>query len=187
MRRLMKWLILPAVMLVWAPLEARADGYGNFWVGRQSGNTSVQGRAALGITAGSMGAGVVGSELDFGYSPSYFGTENEFGHNTLIDLTLNVVIGVPIGNARGAGVRPFVRMGAGLIRTQIDGGTVFNVSSSENHIGWDLGGGVMGFMSDHVGLRGDVTYFRNMNGNVVNGLDLGGLHFWRMSVGLLLR
>ena len=69
------------------------------------------------------------------------------------------------------------------IRTQIDGGSVFNVSSSENHFGYDLGGGIIGFFNDRVGMRGDITYFRNTTGNVVNGLDLGALHFWRWSAG----
>jgi|SRR5581483_1570255 len=187
MRRMVKILIVSAVVLAAAPLQARADDFVNLWVGRQAGSTNSDGRAAFGLTAGGMGAGMVGGELDFGYSPSFFGTENEFGHNTLLDLTANVMIGVPVGSTRGAGIRPFVRLGAGLIRTQIDGGTVFNVSSSQNHIGWDAGAGVMGFMNEHVGLRGDLTYFRNMNGDIVNGLDLGSLHFWRLSAGLVIR
>jgi len=71
-----------------------------------------------------MGAGIAGGELDFGYSPSFFGTQNDFGHNTVIDLMANVIVGVPIGGTHGVGVRPFVTGGLGLIRTQIDGGTL---------------------------------------------------------------
>src|SRR6476660_4312736 len=123
MPRMVKTLMLAAVVLAAAPVQARADDYVNLWAGRQAGNTTSDGRAAFGITAGGMGAGMVGGELDFGYSPSFFGTANEFGHNTLLDLTANVMIGVPVGSTHGAGIRPFVRFGAGLIRTQIDGGT----------------------------------------------------------------
>ena len=131
---------------------------------------------------------MVGGELEVGYSPSFFGTQNDFGHNTVLDVTVNVTFGMPLGNwRRGAAVRPYVRAGGGLIRTQIDGGSVFNVSSSENHFGYDLGGGIMGFFSKSVGLRGDITYFRNVTGNVVNGLDLGSLHYWRWSAGLVIR
>jgi len=180
--------VLAAVASVWEPQLARADGFINLWAGRQFPSTADQGRGAFGITAGGTGTGVVGGEFEFGYSPSFFGTQNDFGHHPVIDVTVNATVGMPLGNwRRGAAVRPFVRVGAGLIRTQIDGGSLFNVSSSENHLGWDLGGGMLGFFNDRVGLRGDITYFRSMTGNIVNGLDLGSLHFWRWSVGLVVR
>jgi hypothetical protein len=44
------------------------------------------GRATFGVTAGAMGAGIVGGEVDFGYNPSFFGTKNDFGNNTVINL-----------------------------------------------------------------------------------------------------
>ena len=46
---------------------------------------------------------------------------------------------------------------------------------------------------DHVGLRGDLRYFRNFNDNSVisipNGtnIDFGSFHFWRASFGVVLR
>lgn len=47
----------------------------------------------------------------------------------------------------------------------------------------------MGFFNDHVGLRGDVRYHRTINGNLHDSLDLdsGDLHYWRTSVGLVIR
>jgi hypothetical protein len=189
MRGTLKTVVVSAALAgVFAPLPARADGFINLWAGRQFPSTADQGRGAFGLTAGSSGSGIVGGELEFGYSPSFFGTENDFGHNTVMDLTLNFTFGMPLGNRQqGAAVRPYFRAGGGLIRTQIDGGSLFNVSSSENHFGYDLGGGIMGFFSDKVGVRGDITYFRNTTGNIVNGLDLGALHYWRWSVGVVLR
>ena len=58
--------------------------------------------------------------------------------------------------------------------------------------GFSLGAGAMGFFSDHVGLRGDVRYFRTINNNdssLDNGLnlDLGSFDFWRGSVGIVIR
>src|SRR5207253_9363306 len=114
-------------------------------------------------------------------------TQNDFGHNTVLNLMGNVIVGVPIGGTSGAGARPYVTGGLGLIRTQIDGGNVFRVSSSNNQLGYDLGAGVMGFFNDHVGVRGDLRYFRTLTGDVVNGLDLGGLHFWRLAAGVVIR
>ena len=117
--------VFAAVASVWAPQTARADSFINLWAGRQFPSTADQGRGAFGVTVGGTGTGVVGGELELGYSPSFFGTQNDFGHNTVIDLTVNVTIGMPLGDwRRGAAVRPFARVGAGLIRTQIDGGSV---------------------------------------------------------------
>lgn len=70
---------------------------------------------------------------------------------------------------------------------QIDGGTVFHATESNNAFGWDAGGGLMGFFGSHVGLRGDVRYFRVFNGPLINNLNLGGLNFWRVSAGLVFR
>ena len=193
MRRAIKALILTAAVgLVAAPSPARAEGFVVPWVGANwgSGNNIDSGRAAFGINAGGMGAGIIGGEVAFGYSPSFFGTQNDFGNNTVLDLMGNVIVGVPVGGTRGAGIRPFVSGGVGLIRTQIDGGTLAQVSSSNNMFGWNLGGGVMGYFSDHIGLRGDLRYtrgFEDLNtGNIV--LDSNNqLKYWRFTAGVVIR
>jgi hypothetical protein len=189
MRRMIKTLlVVAAVAVISAPIDARADGYVSPWAGVNFAAGGVDnGRASLGVQAGAMGAGIIGGEVEFGYSPSAFGTKNDFGHNTVIDLMGNVIVGIPVGGTRGAGFRPYVTGGLGLLRTQIDGGTLFTVSSSDNMWGFNAGVGAMGFFNDHVGLRGDLRYMRTLNGNVVNGLDLGSLHFWRFGAGVVIR
>src|SRR5690242_20697183 len=114
MRRMVKTLIVAAAVLAATPMQARADDFVNFWIGRQTSNVTTDGREAFGLTAGGMGSGVVGGEIDFGYSPSFFGTQDDFGHNRMMSVMANVLVGAPIGNAHGAGgIRPFVRFGAG--------------------------------------------------------------------------
>jgi hypothetical protein len=137
-----------------------------------------------------MGAGALGGELDFGWNPSFFGTQTQFGNNSVIDLMGNVIVGVPIGGTHGGGIRPFGTGGIGLLRTQIDGGTFTNVQSHNNMFGWNLGAGVMGFFNDHVGLRGDLKYFQSWednSGQVIMNFDSGRFHFWRAAVGVVLR
>jgi opacity protein-like surface antigen len=187
MRVIFKALIVTAALALVAPTQARAEGYVSPWAGVNFGSSVDNGRASFGVNAGGMGAGIIGGEVDFGYSPSFFGTENDFGNNTVIDLMGNIIIGIPVGGTRGAGIRPYVTAGLGLIRTQIDGGTLAQVSSSNNDFGWDAGAGVMGYFNDHVGLRGDLRYFRNMNGDVINDIDFGSFHFWRGSIGVVIR
>jgi hypothetical protein len=195
MRRVLKAFILTAaVAVIAAPTPARAEGYVTPWVGANwgSGNNIDNGRAGFGINAGGMGAGVIGGEVGFGYSPSFFGNDNDFGHNTVLDLMGNVIIGIPVGGTHGAGIRPFVTGGVGLLRTQIDGGSLANVSSSNNMFGWNAGAGVMGYFNDHVGLRGDLRYLRGFEdlntGNTVIDLDGSNqLHFWRITAGVVIR
>ena len=199
MRSALRLLVASAtVAALSAPAVARADGYVSPWAAVQFGgriDTSAlradvdHSRASFGVTAGGMGGGIIGGEVDFGYSPRFFGTKNDFGDNTVIDLMGNIIVGIPIGGTTGGGVRPFVTGGVGLIRTQIDGGGLFNVSStvSDNEFGFNFGGGVMGFFGQHFGLRGDVRYMRVFTGDPINGLDLGRLNFTRLSLGVVFR
>jgi hypothetical protein len=192
MQRGLRTLILTGtIALVLAPTQARADGFVTPWVGSAFGSNISNGQTTFGVSAGGMGAGVIGGEVDFGYSPSFFGTKSDFGNNTVINLMGNLIVGVPVGGQHGPGIRPYAVGGVGLIRTQIDGGTIATVSSSNNMFGWNAGGGVMGYFSEHVGLRGDVRYLRathDMNSGV-SSIDLNGdpLHFWRASVGVVFR
>jgi opacity protein-like surface antigen len=184
-------IIASAAAVILAPMQARADGFVTPWVGSAFGSNIKNGQATIGVSAGGMGAGIIGGEADFGWSPSFFGTKSDFGSNTVLNLMGNLIIGVPIGGTHGAGVRPYVVGGVGLIRSQIDGGTIARVSSSENMFGWDAGAGVMGYFSDHVGLRGDVRYLRATSDLTthVDSIDINGdkLHFWRATIGVTFR
>jgi opacity protein-like surface antigen len=184
-------IIASAAAVVLTPMQARADGFVTPWVGSAFGSNIKNGQATIGVSAGGMGAGIIGGEADFGWSPSFFGTKSDFGSNTVLNLMGNLIIGVPIGGTHGAGVRPYVVGGVGLIRSQIDGGTIARVSSSENMFGWDAGAGVMGYFSDHVGLRGDVRYLRATSDLTthVDSIDINGdkLHFWRATIGVTFR
>ncbi len=194
MRRVLKFLILTAALAVTlVPALAHAEGYVSPWVAANAGTRFGDfdnGRAGFGVDAGGMGKGIIGGELDFGFSPSFFGTKSVFGNNSVIDLMGNVIVGVPVGGTRGAGVRPFVTGGFGLIRTQVDG--LNNIDASNNMAGWNLGAGVMGYFNDHVGLRGDVRYLRsfedtNTGINIIDFNQAGQFHFWRAGVGVVLR
>ena len=192
MKHVIKTLILAsAAAVVLAPIQARADGFVTPWVGSAFGSNIQNGQATLGVSAGGMGAGIIGGEADFGWSPSFFGTKSDFGNNTVMNLMGNVIIGIPIGGTHGGGVRPYAVGGIGLIRTQIDGGTIAKVSSSSNMFGWDAGAGVMGYFNQHVGLRGDVRYLRATSDfdSSLNDLSFSGdrLHFWRASIGVVFR
>lgn len=192
LKQILRALLLTTTLaLALAPVEARADGFVMPWVGMAFGSSFENGQRSFGVTAGGMNAGIVGLELDFGYSPSFFGTKSDFGSNTVMNLMGNIILAAPIGGTTGKGLRPYVTGGAGLLRTQIDGGTLTNVSSSNNMLGWNAGAGVMGYFAQHVGLGADVRYVRGLKdlNTGITRIDLNGgqLHYWRASVGLVLR
>ena len=192
MKRVIKSFILTgAIAMVLAPIQARADGFITPWVGSAFGSNIRNGQTTFGVSAGGMGGGIVGGEIDFGYSPSFFGNQSDFGTNTVMTGMGNLILGIPVGGQHGAGVRPYVLGGIGVVRTQIDGGTIAHVSSSNNNFGWDLGGGVMGYFSDHVGLRGDLRYLRatsSLNTGITSiDFNADHLHFWRASIGVVFR
>ena len=133
------------------------------------------------------GGGPVGFELDFSYSPNFFGVSdsgagiNFLGDGNVTTLTGNLRIG-----ASGGPVRPYVVGGAGLIRSKVDDPTQFFSKPSASDFGMDLGGGVIGFFSDNVGIRGDLRYFRSLQKDDSTALDLtlGSFKFWRGTVGI---
>jgi hypothetical protein len=145
-----------------------------------------------GVSAAYMGKGIVGAEVDLGYSPSFYANTPTTGFqfasgSNVTTLTGNVIVGIPVGSEHAAQIRPYVLGGVGLLRSNVgDAAGLFNVSS-QNDFGFDVGGGVMGFFTPNVGLRGDVRYFRSFSGATSTpgtGLALGNFQFWRGSVGV---
>ena len=96
MRRVLKVFIVAATAaIIYAPTQARADGYVSPFMGVNFANNSGEGRANFGVDAGGMGAGAIGGELDFGYAPSFFGNQGTFGSNYVMDLMGNLIVGIP--------------------------------------------------------------------------------------------
>jgi hypothetical protein len=133
-----------------------------------------------------MGAGAVGFEFDFGYSPNFFGVNNSnpgfdlVGDGNVTTAMGNVIVGAPLG-----AVRPYASGGLGLISSRVDNPSQFFTKATSNDLGMDVGGGVM-FLGGNVGVRGDLRYFRSLNNNDSNSVDLslGSFNFWRGSVGV---
>jgi hypothetical protein len=133
-----------------------------------------------------LGAGVLGFEADFGYSPNFFGVDNNdsginfVGNGNVTTLMGNLVVSAPLG-----GIRPYASGGVGWIASRVDNTGNFFDKASTNNMGLDVGGGAM-FLAGNVGVRGDLRYFRSMQDNDPNGVDLalGNFRFWRGTVGV---
>jgi hypothetical protein len=59
--------------------------------------------------------------------------------------------------------------------------------SSSEHLGVDLGVGVMAVSREELGIRADVRYFQDLVGNSsTSGIDFGSFHFWRASLSVVI-
>jgi len=133
------------------------------------------------------GGGIAAFEVDFSYSPNFFGVSdgssgvNFLGDGNVTTLTGNLRVGVA-----GGPIRPYVVGGVGLIRSKVDDPQQFFTTPSASDFGMDVGGGLDALFSRHVGIRGDLRYFRSFQGSDSSAVDLtlGSFRFWRGVVGL---
>ena len=189
-----KCALLAALSLALLPGTARAD-----WLftpnigGGFGGDASGREHLTWGASIGWMGAGVFGWEADLAYTPEFFeGDDNDVDlieNSNVTSFMANVLIGVPVGGQTGAGFRPYVSGGAGLLQQQVQGDDdLFEVTNSE--FGVNVGAGAMGFMTDHVGFRGDIRYYRGLSDPEEDNefdIDFGDFDFWRGTVGVTFR
>jgi opacity protein-like surface antigen len=176
-----------------APSVASAQGYivpfigGNF--GGDTGTTLDQSvdntsRLAYGVRLGAMAHGIIGAEIDFGYTPNFYGHGSTFDSSGVMTVMGNLVVGIPAGP-----VRPYVTGGVGIIRRNVDFSSLENVASiSDTKFAYDVGGGLNILFSKHIGINGDLRYFRNFASGVsLNDLISDQFGLWRGSVGLVLQ
>jgi opacity protein-like surface antigen len=169
---------------------ARADVVLTPYVGALFGGDLPNGKASYGATAAFMGAGIIGAEVGVNWTPKFVpGTAT---HDDVAQASLmgNLIVGLPIGSSDRAGhIRPYVTGGAGLFRATAKRDDFLDRINS-NDFAVNLGGGVMAFLSKHVGIRADIRYFRTLtNEDAGTGLDfeLGDLNFWKWDVGAAFR
>ncbi len=202
-RKLLFATLIVAFGMAAAPTRASADWYLTPFVGANFGGDAdfvdvddfgdeFEQRVNFGAALGWMGGGIIGWEVDFGYAPNFF--ENtagdfDFGDSNVTTLMGNVVVGIPVGGQLGAGIRPYGSGGIGLIRTHVDAGDFFDELSA-NDLGFNVGAGLHGYFTDHIGIRGDVRYFRSLEDDEPDDdfdLALADFDFWRATVGVTFR
>lgn len=188
------------------PTKASADWLFTPFVGINFGGTAkfnetgadfedkFERKSDFGASLAWMGGGILGFEVDFGYSPNFFqettgDTNFGYGESNVTTMMANVIVGAPGGGTSGKGFRPYASGGLGIIRSSInDADDFFDLTS--NDFGVNVGGGAHMFFSDKVGVRGDVRYFRSLKDDSADSdvdFSLGSFNFWRGSVGVTFR
>lgn len=192
-RRLLLGLLAIGIVIIGTATQARAQGFISPLVGYDFGGdagcptlsnlTSCQDKkmnASVGF--GAMG-NVLGFEEEVAYAPNFFGSATGLS-SSVLTLTSNVMLVPKIGP-----VRPYVLAGIGLIKTHVNL-TIPSVFTTDNNgLGWDVGGGLIGFVSDHLGVRGDLRYFHSFQDLTVLGITLSNskLNYGRASAGVVLK
>lgn len=153
-------------------------------------------KVAYGVNAAWMGAGIVGFEVDFGTTPNFYENTSgsgdfDWGDSNVTTLMANLIVGAPIGGQAGVGVRPYGSAGLGLLRSHVSSTGLFD-DLSTNELGFNVGGGAHVFFNDHVGLRGDIRYFRGLQDedndeDELFELGLRDVDFWRGTLGVSFR
>jgi hypothetical protein len=176
-------------VLAAVPREARADTFvapsvswafgGDYLTASQQG---------WGVTFGATGA-FVGFEFDWTRVNDFFGSETAVApaaaaNNRVQTLMFNLLVTMPTGRAK-----PYVAAGAGVIQSRLTS-ELSLLGFDDNGIGFNFGGGILGYFTDHLGVRADLRYFRTVTDLFKdNPLDIsfGGLNFFRASVGVALK
>jgi opacity protein-like surface antigen len=136
----------------------------------------------LGVSFGSIGR-VVGAEAEFSFIDNFFGeTPGQSSH--VLTFMGNFMLAPKFGL-----IQPYGVIGLGLIKTHAEVTLGGLLESDNNHFGWDIGGGIIGYLGEHVGVRGDVRYFHAFQDLEILGLPIADtkLDFGRVSGGVLFK
>jgi opacity protein-like surface antigen len=182
--------LIGTALTVVVATDVRAQGFVSPFIGYDfsgdSGCPQLTGcedkKLNAGVSFGAMG-NVLGFEEEFAYANNFFGTAPGLD-SSVLTLMSNAMFVPKIGP-----VRPYALAGVGLIKTHVEFTPSSVLTSDNNNVGWDVGGGLMLFFSGHVGLRGDVRHLHSFQNLNVLGFTLSDnkLDFGRASAALVLK
>jgi outer membrane protein with beta-barrel domain len=152
---------------------AHADGFISPFIGYNFGGDSGCQEVSncetktrnIGVAIGSLGA-VVGGEFEFNFIDQFFGQRTDVSSN-LFTMMGNVMFAPKVGP-----IQPYVLTGLGVMKTHVEFTPTSLVSTNNNNLAWDIGGGVIGFFTPHFGIRGDLRYFHSFQDLSVLNLNI---------------
>jgi len=190
----LRTLILLFVAVLAAPRPSRADWVVAPFVGVAFGGAVTDPpRIPYGASVGWMGDGMWGFEVEVSDQPNFFATADVpdvlFGGSSgVTTVMVNGIFGLPSGGWER--LRPYLVGGAGLFRSEIGNEDSF-IRGRSNNVGFNAGGGATVSISEALGLRGDVRYFRDAQDfegqSEFFHLGASAIDFWRAAVGVTFR
>jgi hypothetical protein len=143
----------------------------------------------VGVSATWLTDNILGAELDIGYAPRPFASNqglNRPGSN-VVSLTGNVLLTVPLSVTRDS-LRPYISGGLGMVHAGVSDAVRINEIDS-NLVAFSVGGGAIGFVNRRAGVRFDLRHIRTTSRGVDNATSLTEprLGFWRATIGVAIR
>ena len=187
-------IVAAALLLLCLPRDGAAQGFINPFVGTTLTSPSASGGSSapgFGVAFGRLGS-VVGFDSEIAYYPEVIdNAPNAIAKSRVISFSGGMLIGPRLG-----AVTPYFALGAGNLNLNVTGVSSVLVpnpeSISNNYFTFNTGGGVMGYFSDHFGVRGDLRYFRAFGLKLddlenVGGFEFDRFNFWRGYFGLAIK
>jgi hypothetical protein len=136
-----------------------------------------------------MWRGPIGLEGIFAYVPGIFDRDDlsEVASSRTLAAMGNVVVTIPRGWSEH-GLRPFVSGGFGLLHlAQQD--LLDLLPIRRNVVGYNVGGGAVGFITDRTGVRFDLRRFSYVKSAEATGVsfDRETMSYWTATVGVVFR
>lgn len=147
-----------------------------------------------------LGAGLIGAEAIVMVTPSFFQAGDEpplfqpgnQDQPLVVKSRLSTIMGNGVVTAPRRwteyNLRPFVSGGFGLIRvSKLEVGDLF--STTTNLLGYNVGGGAIGFLTRSTGVRFDLRYYSTVRGTDQGAIAFGDVHLRYMtaSIGVVIR
>jgi hypothetical protein len=144
---------------------------------------------SVGGTATWIGRSPVGVEELFSLVPHFFEAGNvpALANSRTYALMGNVVVATPKG-WNEYGLRPFVSGGVGLMHASQRTTVPQALPLNRNLFAYNIGGGAIGPVTDHVGLRFDLRYYSSLS-RTADTIGFGPvrLRYWTGTVGVVFR
>jgi len=180
------------LLLVAVSRDAAAQGFISPFLGTTLSSPSDAGshtKPGYGVAFGALGK-VIGGETEIAYFPELLdNSANAIAKNKIVTFSGNTLIGPTVGR-----VKPYVGLGAGNLHlnvTSLSNVVLPSADFSKNYFTFNVGGGVIGFFTNHLGARGDLRYTRAFGIKIedlaTTGLSLDKFNFWRATFGLAVK
>jgi opacity protein-like surface antigen len=182
--------VLVSAATVAAPRAAHA---GDNWfvspfIAAQFAKDAPRTSPGTGVSAGWWGS-TWGAEIDVDYAPEFFARTDFSTDRRLTTVMVNGIYNLPWGKI-GTRFVPYAGAGLGVLKPKLgEAGGFFTLDA--NKFGMNVGAGATSWANEHVGVRGDVRYFRGLRKSDADtnsfGIDFSTFDYWRVSVGLIAR
>ena len=188
LKRLCALSVIAAALIACSAADARAQGFFIPLIGYDYGGDSTcpgftgceNKKLNYGVAIGKLGRSG-GFEEEFAYAKDFFSRVSGQSSGVLTIMS-NFMVAAKIGPAH-----PYILGGVGLMKAHIDLGPSSFLSFTNNTPAWDIGAGVLVFIGQHFGFRGDIRHLYSFSDiDTLNFSTNNKLDFGRASIGLVL-